>query len=181
MKNLRYISIFLLLSPAWTSGCQQSRSDSSYSPKTAGEPRDGAKYLLAAEPADAKGVIQIREKAKDGDAVVIIGRVGGSKEPCVKGRAAFTIVDPSYQSCDQRGEMCETPWDYCHATKDEMTRATAMVKLVDDRGKTLAQDAHELLGIQPLQTVVVQGRSKRDDNGNLTVLAEGIYIRQGSR
>jgi len=132
---------------------------------------------LSAEPADAKGVIQVREQAKDGDAIVVIGRVGGSKEPCVKGRAAFTIVDPSYQSCDERGETCETPWDYCHATKDEMTRATAMIKVVDAQGKTLSQDVQDLLGIQPLQTVVVQGRAKRDDNGNLTVLAEGIYIR----
>lgn len=175
------IWLVLLSVPAWIVGCQQTTSSSGDAQKTPGEVREGAKYLLAAEPADAKGVIQVREQAKDGEAVVVVGRVGGSKEPCVKGRAAFTIVDPSYQSCDERGEMCETPWDYCHATKDEMTRATAMIKVVDSEGKTLAQDVQDLLGIQPLETIVVQGRAKRDENGNLTVLAEGIYIRPRSK
>ena len=177
----RFVLVVLLVAPAWIAGCQRSSSPSGDSQKHAGEARDGAKYLLVAEPANAKGVIQVREQAKDGEAIVVIGRVGGSKEPCVKGRAAFTIVDPSYPSCDERGENCETPWDYCHATKDEMTRATAMIKIVDDQEKTLAQDAQDLLGLQPLQTVVVQGRSKRDESGNLTVLAEGIYIRPRSK
>src|ERR1019366_2624954 len=127
------------------------------------------------------GVIQVREQAKEGDAVVIVGRVGGSREPCVKGRAAFTIVDPSYLSCDENGETCETPWDYCHATKEEMTRATAMIKFVDAQGKTLPNDSKDFLGIEPLQTVVVQGRAKRDETGNLTVLAEGIFIRPRKR
>jgi hypothetical protein len=167
----------LLLAAAWIAGCYQHPSPSGDAQTAPQGLREGDKYLLSAEPADAQGVIRAREQAKDGDPIVVAGRVGGSKEPCVKGRAAFTIVDPSYQSCDERGETCETPWDYCHATKDEMTRATAMVKVVDAGGKTLAYDAQDLLGIQPLQTVVVRGKAKRDDNGNLTVLAEGIYIR----
>jgi hypothetical protein len=176
-----HVWVLLLLAPAWLAGCQQAPSPSAEAHKPRGEVREGARYLLAAEPPDAKGVIQVRERAKDGDTVVVIGRVGGSREPCVKGRAAFTIVDPSYPSCDERGENCETPWDYCHATKEEMTRATAMVKVVDGEGKTLAQDVQEFLGVRPPQTVVVQGRAKRDENGNLTVLAEGIYIRPRPR
>jgi hypothetical protein len=126
-------------------------------------------------------VIQAREQAKDGDLIVVIGRVGGSRKPCVEGRAAFTIVDPSHQSCDERGESCETPWDYCHTTKEELGRAMAMIKVVDAQGKTLPHGIQDFLGIQPLQTVVVQGRAKRDETGNLTVLAEGIYIRPRPR
>jgi hypothetical protein len=177
---LKKVSVWMILPSAtlWIVGCHPAPGDAQ---KTLETTREGAPYLLATEPADAKGVIQLREQSKDGDAIVVVGRVGGSKEPYVKGRAAFTIVDPSYQSCDERGESCETPWDYCHATKDEMTRATALVKVVDAQGKTLAHDVQDLLGIKPLQTVVVQGRAKRDDNGNLTVLADRIYIRPRPR
>ena len=32
--------------------------------------------------------------------------------------------------------------------------------------------------LQELQTVVVQGRAKRDDKGNLTILATGIFVRE---
>jgi hypothetical protein len=52
-----------------------------------------------------------------------------------------------------------------------------LVKFVDDGGKTLKQDARKLLGIEPLQTVVVRGKAKRDAEGNLTVLAAALHIR----
>lgn len=179
MTNKICVWVLVLSAQAWIAGCQQKPSPS---PETsAGKDREGARYLLSTEPANATGVIQARGQAQDGDAIIVIGRVGGSKEPCVRGRAAFTIVDPSYQSCDERGETCETPWDYCHTTKEEMARATAMIKFVDGQGKTLSPGAQDFLGVQPLQTVVVQGRAKRDDTGNFTVLAEGIYIRPSQK
>jgi hypothetical protein len=58
-----------------------------------------------------------------------------------------------------------------------MARALAMIKLVDEQGKTLLYDARHTLGIKELQTVVVAGRAKRDEAGNLTVWASGIYVR----
>jgi hypothetical protein len=73
-----------------------------------------AKYLLASEPADAKGVIDVKKEAKDGDRVVVVGRIGGSKEPFTKGRVSFTFVDPSFVPCNEKGEEdSETPWDFC--------------------------------------------------------------------
>jgi hypothetical protein len=33
------------------------------------------------------------------------------------------------------------------------------------------------LGAKELSTVVVKGKAKRDDAGNLTVLASGVYVR----
>src|SRR4051812_40809803 len=56
---------------------------------------DGGQYRLPAEPAGARGVLQVRKEAKDGEDVVVVGRVGGSAKPFVAGRASFTIVDPS--------------------------------------------------------------------------------------
>ncbi len=53
-----------------------------------------------------------------------------------------------------------------------------MVKVVDTSGKTVATDARKLLGLKELQTVVVRGKAKRDEIGNLTVLADGIFVRK---
>ena len=52
-----------------------------------------------------------------------------------------------------------------------------MVKFVDENGKSVETDARELLGVKELQTVVVTGKAQRDDAGNLTVLASGLFVR----
>lgn len=55
----------------------------------------------------------------------------------------------------------------------------ATVKVLDDKQQTLPVDAHELLIAPKLegQIVVVRGQAKRDDAGNLTILAAGIFVR----
>ena len=53
---------------------------------------DPAKYLAKIEPADARDVIATRKEAKDGDPVVVVGRIGGSKTPVSDERAVFTAV-----------------------------------------------------------------------------------------
>jgi hypothetical protein len=157
-------------------GCQQKGDQG-----TGGNGRsngEGAAYLLDEEPAGAKGVLEIKKGSKDGDAVVVEGRIGGNKKPFLDGLAGFTIVDPTLKSCsDIPGDNCETPWDYCCEDPTDLQRATALVKFVDEDGKTLKQDARALLGVEPLQTVVVRGKAKRDADGNLTVLASALYVR----
>ncbi len=75
---------------------------------------DGSKYLLNSEPDGGTGVVKVREVAKDQDDVVIVGRIGGSENPWIEGRAAFSIVDASLKSCAECGsDDCPTPWDYC--------------------------------------------------------------------
>ena len=137
---------------------------------------DGSKYLLAASPAGGKGVIDVRAKAKDNEEVVIVGRIGGSTNPWIKGKPAFSIVDSSLKACsDIEGDECKTPWDYCCVT-DQLPKATALIKVVDASGKMMEGDAQELLKLKELQTVTVQGKAKRDDAGNLTVMATGIFV-----
>src|SRR5947208_11897279 len=85
-------------------GCNQSSSPVA---SNSAPPVSGAKYLLTAEPAGAKGVSDVRQGATDGDDVVIVGRIGGSTKPWVAGRAAFQIVDPALKSCqDTEGDNC---------------------------------------------------------------------------
>jgi hypothetical protein len=138
---------------------------------------DAAAYVLAAEPAGAKTVIPVRESAQDQDDVAVVGRIGGSANPWVDGRASFSIVDPVLAACsDDPDDHCPQPWDYCCET-DRLAKAKALVKFVDGQGRLLAADARELFALKELQTVVVQGKAQRDDAGNLTVLASGIYVR----
>ncbi len=39
-------------------------------------------------------------------------------------------------------------------------------------------DARELLKVTELATVVVKGKAQRDDAGNLTILASGVYVKK---
>lgn len=137
---------------------------------------DGGKYLLAAKPAGAKGVIDARKAAKDNDEVVVVGRIGGSTDPWIKGKPAFSLVDSSLKACsDVEGDPCQTPWDYCCVT-DQLPKAMVLVKVVDADDKMPAGDARELLKVKELQTVTVKGKAKRDDAGNIMILAKGIFV-----
>jgi hypothetical protein len=136
------------------------------------------KYLLAGEPAGAKGVIQARNDARDGEEVVVVGRIGGDAKPWVDGRASFWIVDTSVKSCKEtEDDNCPTPWDFCCTPKEDLVKAMATVKVVDEQGRTVQKDARALLGVKELQTVVIRAQAKRDENGNLTLLAAGVYAR----
>src|SRR5262245_48792516 len=168
----KFVAWFSLV-PALAAGCSQSPP-----PAATGPSPDGAKYLLASEPAEAKPVKAVREAAKDGDEVVVVGRIGGSTSPWVEGRAGFLIVDPSFKPCNERADdACPTPWDYCCDPKEELVKGMATVKVVDAGGQSVATDARKLLGLKELDTVVVRGRAKRDEKGNLIVLATGIHRR----
>jgi hypothetical protein len=155
-------------------GCSSGTS----SPMSNGPTAQARQYLLLEEPAAAKSVSEAKESAQDGEEVTLVGRIGGSDHPFVSGRASFTIVDTSLVPCNEKeGDMCKTPWDYC-CDSDRLPAATAVVKVVDDSGKTLAMDAKKELGMTELQTVVVTGKAKRDDAGNLTVLAPAVYVKR---
>jgi hypothetical protein len=137
----------------------------------------GAAYRLSAEPVGAQGVAEIRKSAKADENVVVVGRIGGDVKPWVEGMAAFLLTDTSMTPCSERaGDSCPTPWDYC-CEVDRLKDAKVMVKLVDQQGQIVKNDARQLLDIKELDTVVVRGRAQRDEAGNLTILADGVYRR----
>ena len=156
-------------------GCSQEVAvpDAASSP-----PPDGDRYLLSAEPAGAKSVIEIRKNAGDEEDVVIVGRIGGSTNPWVEDRAAFFIVDESLRACsDIEGDQCPRPWDYCCET-DKLPAAKVLVRVVDESGELIKYDAKKLLHLKELETVVIRGQARRDDVGNLTVMASGLFVRR---
>jgi len=162
-------------------GCSQESSPSATATTSTPAPAiDGSQFILNEEPSEAATVIEAREKSEDGQDVVLVGRIGGSVNPWIEGRAAFSIVDQSLKACsDIPGDECKKPWDYCCETH-KLPASTAFVKFVDDDGRPLKADARELLSLKELQTVVVRGKAQRDEAGNLTVLANGLFVRETS-
>lgn len=180
MKNLT-TPIVILAGLLLVAGCtQESAPTTSATSATKAPTIDGSKFLLNEEPADVATVIEAREASEDGEDVVLVGRIGGSVNPWVEGLAAFSIVDPTLKACsDIPGDECKKPWDYCCETH-KLPESTAFVKFVDNDGRPLKADARELLSLKELQTVVVRGKAQRDEAGNLTVLADGLFVRDTS-
>jgi hypothetical protein len=137
-------------------------------------------YLLKEEPKGAKAVMKVKKEAKDGEDVVVVGRIGGRVNPWVKGAAVFSIVDESIKSCDQiPGDTCPTPWDYC--CEVDLPKKTLLLMFVDETGKVVKKDARELLKVKELQTVVVKGKVKRDKADNVTIHASNLFVRSDKR
>ena len=133
-------------------------------------------FYLASAPSGAKPVAEVVAAAKDGDAVVVTGRVGGAKKVFVDGYAAFTLMDPKVAPCGGEGmDDCSTPWDYCCEPPNVIAANALSVELVAD-GKPLAASARGFHGLDHLKTVVVTGTVDKDSAGNVRVLATGLHV-----
>ncbi len=150
-------------------GCAQNENSMTASTKV------DSPYLAKSELFGAVPVGESRSSAKDDEEIVLIGRIGGSAKPFVDGMAAFTIVDPKVPHCSA-DEGCPTPWDYC-CEQNAVKQNIATVKIVDSQGLVVPEDARTLLGIKELYTVVVHGKAKRDEQGNLAIMADQIFIK----
>lgn len=140
---------------------------------------DAAKYVLAEEPDGAVGVIAARDQARDGDEIVLIGRIGGSKKPWIEGRAAFMVIDASMSVVGDGeesgvGEICLD--ECCAALRAE---CTTLVKLVDEQGRVLSVDGRRLLNAAVDDLVVIHGHVQRDqEEGTFVVVADGVHVRR---
>ena len=173
-----FVSLALSAAAFSLTGCGSASTEEAGATTVTAASLDGSKYLLDEEPDGAVGVIAARESAKDGDPIVIVGRIGGSDNPWIEGRAAFMLLDASKlmvaigeDSSDE--ELC---MDDCCAA--ERAGCTTLVKVVDADGKLVAADSRQLLGLTSDDMVVVRGKAKKDDGDNFTVLADAVYIRR---
>jgi len=155
-------------------GCSEGQNEP---PSAAADPSgQESSYVVDTEPPGALAVGAARKTVEDEEEVVLVGRVGGSANPFVNGIAAFTIVDLKVPHCPDH-EGCPTPWDYC-CKQDQVKENIAMIKLVDQQGKLVTEDARQVLGVEPLDAVVIHGKAKRDETGNLALLADQVFIRE---
>ncbi len=132
--------------------------------------------VLDAPTTATVGVIAAKEKVKDGDRIVVEGRV----KDFVNGQAVFTLADKAMKSCKDNGEDCPTPWDFCCETKETITKNTATVILVGPAGgkKAVKEDLKGVKGLDNLVAVAVSGIARKDKAGNLMVLADRNHVQK---
>jgi hypothetical protein len=137
-----------------------------------------ANLVVTEAPAGAQDVTAVKKTAKDGDAVVIRGKIGGGPEPMAKNRALMTILDPSIATCDTMpGDACTTPWDACCEASDKIAANSATVQVVDAKGKPLAATLENLAGLKPLSKVTVAGVARRPaGSDSMIVEAKAIHV-----
>jgi hypothetical protein len=133
------------------------------------------KFLLTTNPTPASNVVETKEKAKDGEEVIVHGRV----KDFVKGYAVLVIADTSMKACvDNPEETCPTPWDYCCNPKEKIEKSVATVQLSEDGATPIKVELEGFRGLQRLSSyVTVKGKAKRDEAGNLTIVASNIFIK----
>ena len=183
----KFALVALLAAPVvgFYAGCDrggdtQSNNNASSSAAASAEPLP-ANLVLSEAPANAKSVGDVVKDAKDGEEVVVAGKVGGRKEPFVAGRALMTVVDANQPSCkDIEGDSCPTPWDFCCVPQDVLAPNLATVQFVGADGKPLKADLASVNGLKPLSEVVVKGNVVRAADGkSLVINATGLYVKKG--
>ena len=86
MKKLITSIALVAFTSLFIIGCAES------SPEAGVATYDGSRFMLPAEPDGGQNVIAVRETSKDGDEVVMVGRIGGSLNPWVDDRVHFRLL-----------------------------------------------------------------------------------------
>lgn len=149
-----------------------------------GAPAAGTKalpkdFILAAAPAGAREVGVAKKEVKDGEEVVVRGRVGGKdKDVFTPGYASFYLADMSLQPCNEKpGDGCKTPWDFCCDERETILANLVTVEAHGEDGKPLKMDLKGMQGIDLLSVLVVKGKAvRRGGDMNLTIVPTGIFV-----
>ena len=117
-------------------------------------------------------VLDAHQLADSSETIAVTGRVS----EFVETRAQFKLTDDSFTPCSEmEGETCATPWDYCCVAPDELAGGTVVIEFQEgDRLAKVSLKGYH--GFDHLRTVVVEGRPKRDEAGNLTIVASGLHV-----
>jgi hypothetical protein len=132
---------------------------------------------LGSAPQGARDIAALRGSVKDGEPVVVRGVVGGRADPIAQNRAILTLLDASIRLCNALpGDTCKTPWDACCEPADVLAKNTVTVQVVDDQHKPLKAPLSTIDGLKPMSKLVVTGTADVTDDGNVIVLANGIFV-----
>jgi hypothetical protein len=180
-RNIAIVA-FSLAAVAVVAGCdaredQSTTSASSTTSATAGAALP-AGLVVTEAPAGAQEIAAVKKDAKDGDAIVIRGKVGGREEPIAKNRAIITLLDPAVTTCDTMpGDACKTPWDACCEPSEKIAANSATVQVVDAGGRPLAASLEGVAGLKPLSNVTVSGIARRAAGSDVLIVeAKQIHV-----
>ncbi|MFO1076166.1 MAG: hypothetical protein U1E73_00405 [Planctomycetota bacterium] len=135
------------------------------------EPASPAAHMLmlGTDPGAALGVVAAKAKGA-ADAVVVEGRI----QHYTRGEFAFKLVDTALPYCGlQCKDDCMTPWDYCCESGPTIADNSLAVEVHDDKGGVIATPS--LPNLRLLDTVKVKGKLAKDEHGNFTLIATGVF------
>ncbi|HCC20434.1 MAG TPA: hypothetical protein DEP88_04195 [Verrucomicrobiales bacterium] len=138
-----------------------------------------SELIIKNPPADAKGIFETRKVALPGDIITIKGKVMGSENPLVNGRAIMLLGDPNIlTSCDLKpGDACTKPWDVCCDSPEDIKASVLTVQVVDNDGSPVKTGFKGVSGIKELSQLVVTGVVAEGSNkDNLLLNATAIYV-----
>lgn len=128
---------------------------------------------LQAEPAGVQDVIDLKAKAKVGDQVVVFGRVRKFSD----GFASFVLTGSAMRHCAERdADGCPTPWDYCCETPTDLAAHSLNVEFREG-DRPIRGRLDGVGGLKLLADVVVEGKVAAVEDGNVTISAEGYWLR----
>jgi len=169
-----YLRLMLLTTIAMLlAGC----SDEPAASSQANKPTDSRPaWLLVSEPTPALSVDEAKASAKEGDRIVLRGRIGGRKEPMSAASPVLTMMDTGVPHCaDNPDDKCATPWDYCCVPKDQIAAHSATVQIVGEDGSHTGINL-KAGGLSELDEIVVEGVvGPRPSEQVLTIRATGVY------
>lgn len=133
-------------------------------------------WLLAAAPEGAVSVTEAKSSAKEGEQIVLRGRVGGRKTALTDGSAVFTVMDLAIPHCGENPtDACPTPWDYCCESPDTITANSATIQVIGADGQPITESP-ATHGVAALDELIVVGTvGPRASSSVLTVRATGVY------
>ncbi len=164
-----YLTMVLL------TGCDDGKQDASRETDSVSLPTG---FFLQSQPPQAKSVEEVKKSAKTGDVVTMRGRIGGSKEPFVDGRAVFTLMGLGLPACGEgvSNDGCTTPWDYCCEPSKEIAAHQASIQIADAAGAPLHLSLKGQSGLKELGDLVVVGRVQKAEGDLLVIDATGVYV-----
>ena len=185
MRQFLIVTVAAVGIAAGVIGCDNRTKETASAAKT--ETAQAADVLPAAliattrPSATPQDVVAAKKSAKDGQQVVVRGRIGAQKDPLAANRAIMTIADTSLPTCDKTPmDQCPTPWDSCCQPQEDLTARSATVQVVGGDGRPLKASLKGAGGMKPGSEVVVAGTAKVPPGGgdNLIIEASQIYVTQ---
>lgn len=116
-------------------------------------------WFVDSPPLAPEAIHLVRDRLSPGDEVTVSGRIMGRKKPFVDDRAAFVLGDPAKMTpCNEKpDDECDTPWDVCCDSRENVRLGTATIQLVGADGRVVAQGLKGVQGLAELSTVTVTG------------------------
>ena len=132
--------------------------------------------LATSEPTDALSIRTLKSDDNIDKEVVVIGRIGGRVEPFVENRAMFMMADLELEMCTAEGDHCETPWDACCETPENIIASAITVQVKDKNGNLIKEDLRALTGLKSLAKITVQGKVAEQSEQVVVLDAKSIFV-----